>query len=584
MKRLLLFALIMMLIFTFGCNKDTSPVNSNVSLKPPVLVQPANNAVDVAGNPILSWSQVTDATAYNCQVAKDSAFTVLVSNQPNLQNINLQLTKLEITTTYYWRVNSSIGKAVSAWATSTFTTGTTSTVPSMPVLLQPANREVIHTRTPIIQWQSSLSAVSYSLQVATDSLFSNFIINQNGISATNWQLTQLTAGSTYYWRVCAQNNIGATDYSIPYSFSIGSLPVTWAKTLDRGLSDWGNYLTETSDGGFVVIGPSSTDTTYMFRDIWLNKLDANGGLIWGKVLGDAGYDYGNWVTPSTDGGFYLFGGHSSLGSQMWLIKTDQNGNEQWDKKYGDINSYSWGIRACFTGDNRMLISGQYNNKAGVLLVDANGNTIWGISLDFDSSTTVQRVIMCKDGSFAGVTDHFIFKCDLSGNIQWYSNIYSSSSSPYLRSLVQLSDGTFIIISSNGNIIKTNSNGVEQWRYASNSTTLGLVDNAGTGIVFAGSTTDGYVFLSAMDYNQNILWSKSYFPGIATNVIKVKSGGFLLTGATSTSLDISSDVFVIKTDENGNSNGAVANRNTKSFDKLFKKQNNKFQDPNGCIRK
>ena len=57
--------------------------------------------------------------------------------------------------------------------------------------------------------------------------------------------------------------------------------------------------------------------------------------LWTQTFGASYSDVGNSVQQTSDGGFIVVGNTSSFGngSQIYLIKTDALGNEQWTQKY-----------------------------------------------------------------------------------------------------------------------------------------------------------------------------------------------------------------------------------------------------------
>jgi hypothetical protein len=104
--------------------------------------------------------------------------------------------------------------------------------------------------------------------------------------------------------------------------------IQWAKTYGGTSSDWALSVQQTSDGGYIVAG--STDFFGEgLDDIFLIKTDANGNVQWAKTYGGTSYDWAFSVQQTSDGGYIVAGPTYSFGAGTWdafLIKTDANGN------------------------------------------------------------------------------------------------------------------------------------------------------------------------------------------------------------------------------------------------------------------
>lgn len=74
--------------------------------KPPVLVYPANQAVDVPIEPVFIWQSVANAESYQLQTAKNSTFLpgAIVVNSSGIIDTTFAGAKLAANRSYYWRV------------------------------------------------------------------------------------------------------------------------------------------------------------------------------------------------------------------------------------------------------------------------------------------------------------------------------------------------------------------------------------------------------------------------------------------------------------------------------------------------
>jgi len=106
-------------ILLLSCGKDSSPV-LDPSLPPPLLYLPGNHATGQDTALDLSWTTVYEASDYDVQVAKDSVFSNVVSQDLHVTGTTAPVTQtvsgLLPAAVYYWHVRSRrTGRAVSAW-------------------------------------------------------------------------------------------------------------------------------------------------------------------------------------------------------------------------------------------------------------------------------------------------------------------------------------------------------------------------------------------------------------------------------------------------------------------------------------
>jgi len=133
----------------------------------------------------------------------------------------------------------------------------------------------------------------------------------------------------------------------------------WDKTLGDGDGDWGGSAQQTSDGGYVIVGATGS-LGAGGGDVWLIKTDADGGSVWDRTFGGPGYDIGQSVQQTTDGGYIIAGTTWSDGASngdVWLIKTDADGNKVWDEVFGgDDDDRGYSVQQ--TLDGSYIIAGE----------------------------------------------------------------------------------------------------------------------------------------------------------------------------------------------------------------------------------
>ena len=407
-------------------------------------------------------------------------------------------------------------------------------------------------------------------------------------TATSVNLTALSGNTTYYFAVYEYNTAGycynlieLTGNAVTSTTAQQTLCYTYGGTG----SDVAYYAIETADGGYMLVGTTSSfgagssdasvmktadDGTLQFSktyggataDEWdmVKQISGNGGYILAGAS-DGGGDYDGYVAridnegaltwarrPFGGGGFqvfedvaevsdgFVFAGQNSTGTasltDTWLYKTDFNGALTWTRTHGSANAeHSCSFSAVSTsGFINVGLYNAANVAGGILLNRANslGVNRWDKYYTFGANRTVSNVIETSDKGFLIV----------------------GSQSDY-------GAGGYDVV-----LIKTDSSGVTSWikAYGGTGTDIAnsIAQTSDGGYVFSGYTTssgagsnDG--LLVKINSTGTIQWSYTY-GGAASdyfNSLQINSfGGFVMGGANASTGAGGNDMWLVVTDGNG----------------------------------
>ncbi len=362
----------------------------------------------------------------------------------------------------------------------------------------------------------------------------------------------------------------------------------WTQTFGGPDSDWGASVQHTSDGGYIITGATSSYSAEG-SDIWLIKTDKDGNKLWDKTFGGSKDDRGYSVQEIADGGFIIAGYTNSYGAgswDIWLIKTDKDGNKLWDKTFGGSKD-DRGYSVQETTDGGFIITG-YTSSYGagskdiwLIRTDRDGNKLWDKKFGGTDSDWGYSVQETADGGFiiagntfsygAGSSDIWLVRIDKDGNRLW-DKTFGGTDSDWGYSVQETTDGGFIIAGGTNSygaggsdvwLIRTDNDGNKLWDKAfggpDNDWGYSVQETADGGFIITGVTSSygagiDDIWLVKTDKGGNKLWDKT-FGGVDSDwgyfIRETPDGGFIITGNTCSYGAGIDDVWLIKTDKDGN---------------------------------
>ena len=316
----------------------------------------------------------------------------------------------------------------------------------------------------------------------------------------------------------------------------------WNKTFGGSGAEWGWSVQQTTDGGYIIAGYTDSFGAGQ-EDIYLIKTDQKGELVWSKTFGGTSEDVGYSVQQTIDGGYIIAGRTASFGAgncDVYLIKTDQNGNEEWSKTFGGT----------------CLDSGESVQQSS-----DGGYIIAGYTFSFG----------------AGSADVYLIKTDKNGKLEW-SKTFGGTHWDGGKSVQQTIDGGYVIagymdsfgagsyddylMNYDVYLIKTDEKGDEEWSKtfggAANDHGYSVQQTSDAGYIITGSTRSfgahiEDVYLIKTDKNGNEEWNKTFGEADGNcgySVQQTSDGGYIIAGSTLSLEGPKFEVYLIKTDPNG----------------------------------
>jgi hypothetical protein len=285
--------------------------------------------------------------------------------------------------------------------------------------------------------------------------------------------------------------------------------VQWDQTVGGNGSDFLEDVIQTSDGGYLLGGTSysgsSGDKTEPSRgqsDFWIVKLSASGQPQWDKTLGGSSYDGLSAILQTSDGGYLLGGGSTSPISgdktspqkvfcdeecyfNFWAVKVSATGTLEWDKTYGATGGETGQsiLDMVPTQDGGYLLVGNSDSDANydksepnkstysdyfdfwAVKINATGDIQWDRTLGGDGSESAVAVVATPDGGFllggrsdsevsddkteprrdtdSNNGDYWVVKLDATGTKLW-DKTFGGTGNDDLESLDYTNDGGFIL--------------------------------------------------------------------------------------------------------------------------------------------
>ncbi|MFL5766014.1 MAG: T9SS type A sorting domain-containing protein [Bacteroidia bacterium] len=228
-----------------------------------------------------------------------------------------------------------------------------------------------------IQWQKTYGGTSF----------------ESGMSIVQMTDSTYTAlANTYSADGDVTLNKGQTDYWVIHISKSGS--IIWQKTYGGTQADEPFNIEKTTDGGYILGGYSSSQDgdvsiNYAASEYWIVKLDSTGTMEWEKTYGGQGGEINGFVSQTSDGGYMVAGGSSSYDGDatsnhgiddFWILRLTATGSIIWQHSYGGP-WYDAASEMLQTSDGGYFLIGRSMFTGGDLTQCNGGYDGWLVKLE-----------------------------------------------------------------------------------------------------------------------------------------------------------------------------------------------------------
>lgn len=286
-----------------------------------------------------------------------------------------------------------------------------------------------------------------------------------------------------YFLIGYSQSYGGGDYDILLLKIDQSGNLVWSKTYGGNGNDQGKDIIATSDGNYLIVGWSNSPLLGN-QEANLIKINPAGTVIWSRLYGGTGHDYGHSVKQCVDGGYIMLGqtfSYGAGGGDAYLVKTDAGGNSVWTKTFGGALSDE-GVYINANNDKTFTFLIRDSCGIGkdidvrIVKTDSSGNLIWSKSYGGNQKDTPKMIQPTSDGGYVAAAisrsfgwinpDMWIIKFDNMGDTTWTRH-FGGVNNEHCYVVREQPDGSYIAVGKTASygpdldpiFLKLNSSGV-----------------------------------------------------------------------------------------------------------------------------
>lgn len=304
--------------------------------------------------------------------------------------------------------------------------------------------------------------------------------------------------------------------------------------------DYGGDLALRPNGELLLLANTKKEAGEMF-DIWLLGLDAEGKMLWNKILGNAFDDQVNrvFVTPKNE--IYAAGLTNaikdSVRGKAWIFKLDANGKNVYNRKLESSEVTDFAVYP----DGKTLVAGYTYHPEDTTItpylarLNESGKKLWDRT--YTQGGVIESVTLHPDNTAFVAGDSWVFAIDENGYLIWESILNEGKKA---TSVALDATGKVVFAGSQpgeGFAMAYDMQGNKVWETSFDKDSLTQITHitplADLSVICSGSTDEGSIQMIKIDQTGKVAATKVFMlpTGISLNGIIPAGGNFVIVSAS-----------------------------------------------------
>ncbi len=155
--------------------------------------------------------------------------------------------------------------------------------------------------------------------------------------------------------------------------------IKWSRSFDNNQNNESTGSLTVTSGTNYVVGTTTLQEDALWNDAWILKLDADGKMIWNKLVGRRFEDNVKRIAVNSKNDIitagYTWLSPDSASREVWVFKLDEEGKKIWSRSLG-----KWEVTSLLTANNEIFIGGYVSNDSvnnySIMVINDEGKKLW----------------------------------------------------------------------------------------------------------------------------------------------------------------------------------------------------------------